>query len=251
MKKIQSKKQKGAIKPIIAIIMQAPKQASPLPAVSQAAKVMGMNPSVGILGGSNSLPAKTLNLAVRQGLTNMANPNIMASDAISVFNQGNIINAYTIPATIKLTVSTATGYAGAPINLFNTGIYNNATANVTYAYGDGAAGNLYNALFATGVGATGILCYGFNISSTLNSVASTANIQNCNLTLNLANGYGGFAPNPIDLSMFFRNTQYQSGLLTVLTQFVFNITSQYSIVLPAYAVNPSTLTFTFSTVPIQ
>ena len=144
-----------------------------------------------------------------------------------------------IPLPNALNVTLVASYNIQPIQqVFNSDIANNpvsvnyAEGNTQAFYGDGFKGNGYNKLF---IAKRGLKCYGFTISCVYNSginsgQPSTFSMLNSNPTLLIVNNIGqNYIPKGIPLCVGLRNTQYNSGMMTVKLPFTLSPLSVFQI----------------------
>lgn len=137
---------------------------------------------------------------------------------------GKVIDFMPAPTSFTVTVTSAAGGSDATINIFNnTALTALTTTNgggantVTYSWGDGFLGRVYEQFFKISNGGKGIRFNGFSLLVTvLSTGAQTASYFNTmQLKQNIANGMNGLVPFNVDLSEATRNTQQQIGLLTL------------------------------------
>jgi hypothetical protein len=115
---------------------------------------------------------------------------------------------------------------------------NGSGANsITYTYNDYVGGSTTGQLISaisTGFNkGHGMWCYGFSIQYTTAGVSNSAAILNANTTMIYYNGDGTSNPMYINIQDALRNTQYISGLLTVVRGFNVPSYSQFNVNIPA------------------
>ncbi len=197
-----------------------------------------------------------------QGNTTAVGPNIAAQVAQAVnanqgiinLSKGVMYNVYPMPTSLTYSVSSNNGGGAASTTVygFNNGTLNPAVttngsgaASIVNTFGDGLSGRQYANLALSANAGMGIKILGFTIqaSNYTSGVATPSAFSTLNLTVITQNGYGATVPQTIDLNQALRNTQYNSGMLTLVYGFYLNSLTQLQMVLP---VNTS-LVFTLFT----
>lgn len=179
---------------------------------------------------------------------------VNANQGIINLSQGVMYNVYPMPTSLTYSVSSNNGggAASTTIYAFNNGSLNAAVttngsgaASIVNTFGDGLLGRLYSQLALSANAGMGIKILGFTIqaSNFTSGVAAPTAFSTLNLTVITQNGYGATVPQTIDLNQALRNTQYNSGMLTLVYGFYLNSLTQLQMVLP---VNTS-LVFTLFT----
>lgn len=157
-----------------------------------------------------------------------------------------------VPMGMTQTITSATGggaetktiYFGNEAAFNATPTNNGSGANsITNTYGDGWSGKGYNQLFTSLTNGRGLQCYGFTIEFviTATGVQNPAGISLAQPSLLNANLVGNRTiPYGFVLSTGQRNTQFQTGTMTVKKEFFFNCLSQLAYDVPVG--NTATLT---------
>lgn len=208
-----------------------------------------------ILGGTQTV-ATTSNVQQAAAISapsvaNIAQTIAKNSGVINLSN-GVIYDVFMIPTSLTFTASSvdATGAVSTTIYGFNTNSLNSAvTSNgggtaIAYTYGDGFSGKAYEQYARSANNGKGLDIVGFTVqATTVAGVAKPTAFSTLNLTVISANGYGAAIPVTIDLNQALRNTQYNSGMLTLGFAFYLNALTQLQMVIPV----DTTLTFTLFT----
>lgn len=179
---------------------------------------------------------------------------VNANQGIINLSQGVMFNVFPMPTSLTYSVSSNNGGGAASTTVYG---FNNSTltaavttngsgaASIVNTFGDGLSGRLYTQLASSANAGMGIKILGFTIQATnfTSGVAAPTAFSTLNLTVITQNGYGSTVPQTIDLNQALRNTQYNSGMLTLVYGFYLNSLTQLQMVLP---VNTS-LVFTLFT----
>lgn len=156
---------------------------------------------------------------------------------------GKTYDIFTIPPVFTFTSVSASGSGAATVTqyIFNGSTLNAAVTNngsgagsIVNTYGDGFVGRVYDSQVASWNGGRGVRIQGFTVTVTTNSTGAQTSTPFNTLQLNLlnANGQGSSTPVPIDVTAAQRNTQFQIGQLTVISQFYLNTLNQISYSMP-------------------
>ena len=182
-------------------------------------------------------------------VANIAQTIAKNSGVINLSN-GVVYDVFMIPTSLSFSASStnATGAVSTTIYAFNTNSLNAAvTSNgsgtaIRFSYGDGFTGKAYEQYARSANGGKGLDIVGFTIqATTVAGVAKPTAFSTLNLTVISANGYGAAVPVTIDLNQALRNTQYNSGMLTLGIAFYLNALTQMQMVLPVDTVVTFTL----------
>lgn len=173
-------------------------------------------------------PAQQLAAAVQQnaGVANLSN--------------GTVFNLFTIPTSFSWTVSSTDAGAATTVYGFNNNVLNAAVTNngggagtIVNTYGDGFTGKVYENYARSANGGMGVKILAMTIESTnYTSGAQTTPFSTLAFNIIAANGQGSVIPIPVNLQEAVRNTQYQSGILTVKKPFYLNALTQLSLLMP-------------------
>lgn len=169
---------------------------------------------------------------------------LQQAQGVQNLSNGVVYNIFTMPTSFTATIysNNGGGAATTTVYLFNAGILNSAVttngsgaASIATTYGDGFSGNVYNQYFRSANNGMGVKFVGFTVIATNYTTGAQTASPLTTLSMNLinANGQGGTIPIPFDLSEALRNTQYQSGTLSVLKSWYQNGLNQFSMSLTA------------------
>jgi hypothetical protein len=188
--------------------------------------------------------------------SSQSNNNSPANNTAGIVNLsgGKVYDIFTIPPVMTFsTVSNAgTGAATVTQYIFNgttmsAAVTTNGSgaASIVNTYGDGYTGKVYDAAITSWNQGRGVRIKGFTIQSTTTSTGAQTATPFATLQMQIlnANAQGGATPVPVDVTAAQRNTQFQVGTLTVISEFYLNTLNQVSVSLPAN----TTFVFTFTT----
>lgn len=178
----------------------------------------------------------------------------VAPQGVINLSQGKLYDIFTIPPVYTVTSASDNGSGAAAVTqyLFNNSVLTSAVTtngsganSITTTYGDGYSGRAYAQQMAAANGGRGVLIKGFTVTATTTSSgAQTATaINTMNFQVLNANLQGGATPVPVNVAAALRNTQFQSGVFSVVAEFYLNALNQISVYLPAN----TTFAFTFIT----
>lgn len=148
------------------------------------------------------------------------------------------------PSTLQQVIVSNTGSGAAAItayfmneDVFNATATNNGSgaSSASNTYSDGWSGNGYNNLAKSVNNGRGIMCYGltFQYIVTSGAVQDGTGLSAANPNLLGATNVGtSMRPEPSPLNEGLRNTQYLSGVMTVLAPFFMSSISQISYRIP-------------------
>lgn len=194
-------------------------------------------------------PGENLNASLTQPtLSNVApiaaiGAAIQNNAGITNLSGGVVFNVYTIPTSLTWSVSSnnATGSGTVTVYGFNNNVLNSAVVNngagadsIANTYGDGFSGKVYENYFRSANAGQGMRILGMTIEATNYTSGSQVSSVFSTMSLNIiaANGQGSTIPLPVNLQEAVRNTQYQSGILTIKKDFYLNSLTQLSLSLP-------------------
>lgn len=176
------------------------------------------------------------------------------ANGVKDLSNGKVVNMFPIPSNFNVTISSNNGVSAEAktMYLFNESFLNasptnngSGAASIVTTYGDGFSGRVYEQYIKLANTTRGIRFNGFTVQATnyTSGAQVTTPFASMSLALQICNGQGGRLPVQIDLNEAIRNTQYQSGILTVTKPMYVNALSQFQLSLP---IN-TTLAFTFFT----
>ena len=152
--------------------------------------------------------------------------------------------AYPIPRTSVVTLTSATGASAVAktFYLFQESTFNatptnngSGAASITVTYDDGFSGASINRLLMESNNGRGLLCKGFtlNYKVTSGGAADPTGLATSAIQLRSYNSKnGGYIPYDIDVAEAVRNNAYNSGIITVETEFWMNGLTQFTGSLP-------------------
>ncbi len=211
------------------------------------------------------LPTSNNTSSLAQPIQNNNNPNPNTQTQNPMDNQnvgvtrvpGNF-NMLPVPPAMTQVITSAAGVGALSKKAFflNEGFFNSTVTDngsgpgsITNSYGDGFSGKGYNQLATANInGSNGIGCYGF----TLEYITTSTGNQNPGAlalavpTILVADLVGNNQiPRGIPISLGTRNTQQQTGIMTIAYQFTLNALCQFSYNIPV----DNTVTLTVITDP--
>ncbi len=167
---------------------------------------------------------------------------IAANQGVINLSKGITYDVYLIPTSLTYSVtSTNAGAANTTIFAFNNNVLNalvtvnsgGVAASIVNTFGDGFSGKVYEQYFRSANQGKGIKIIGFTLQiTTLAGVATPAAFSTLAMTILSTNGYGQNVPVSIDMNQALRNTQFNSGMLTLAYNFYLNSLTQISMSLP-------------------
>ena len=195
------------------------------------------------------LSPETQGLASQQIISDIMAPAVNTTPGVTVISPSKVINNWGIPQTMTVTIkNTATTGSPVFVPIFNLNVLGNSaeSGTITLTYGDGADGLLYDTIVQNTNSGKGVLFYGFNINGLFKGAQDNSTLLKANPSVQYANGFGGYQPNPIAIAGAERNTQYIAGLQTVKSMFVINAIGQFGV----YVQEEGQIDLVFYTTPI-
>jgi hypothetical protein len=154
-----------------------------------------------------------------------------------------VVDIFPIPRSTTYSVTSAAGAGAADVtfSVFNEDVFNetptdngSGAGSVVSSYDDGFEGRSINQLIRTANGGRGLLCKGFSVIYTTGGAQDPSGLLNSSLQMLFFNSKNGASvPFQLDIAEALRNTQQQSGTITVWADFFVNSLSQFTGVVPA------------------
>lgn len=197
---------------------------------------------VNFSGGTTSVATNPNSGAATNTSANAIANAIQQNAGITNLSGGVTYNVYPIPATFTWSVSSNNGGGAASTTVygFNNNVLNAAVttngsgaASIVNAYGDGFTGKVYEQFARSANNGQGVMIKGMTIQATNYTTGAqvTAPFSTMNMTIITTNGYGPTVPVSIDWNEALRNTQYQSGILTIFKPWYLNSLTQIQLLL--------------------